>query len=95
MTEAFLELVQQNVPQLPPGSINVWQKARRKGETQEGLICLHFLCIFHFFWDIKLVVSRVICLAGISFLDFLTNSFRISVCFCSKVEGTSLARLSS
>ncbi|CAK9064043.1 unnamed protein product [Durusdinium trenchii] len=26
VTEAFLELVQQNVPQLPPGSINAWQK---------------------------------------------------------------------
>lgn len=26
VTEAFLELVTQNVPDLPPGSVNVWQK---------------------------------------------------------------------
>lgn len=26
VTEAYLELMQQNVPELPPGSINVWQK---------------------------------------------------------------------
>ncbi|CAK9064261.1 unnamed protein product [Durusdinium trenchii] len=82
VTEAFLELVQQNVPQLPPGSINAWQKML----TYTGSCCRYISATYTDRLKIIKALSRSSALCPFGD-ESVTRSFAGMCTFSSEVIG--------